>query len=326
MRKKVLLPWPAEPAEIIIKGLEKLSLVERCIPRSEADWIEKIRDVDVLISPQVEPVTGKIINAGEKLKMIQVFNVGYENIDVEAATKKGVIVCNIAEINAESVAQMTWGLILALSRRIVQADRSMRAGEWRKTPYYASDFSGFELWEKTLGIIGLGAIGARVALKGRLAFNMRVLAYDPFVTSERAQIFGVEMVDLRTLLNKSDVVSIHCPLTKQTYHMIGEKELALMKRTAILVNTARGPIIEEKALIKCLETKAIRGAGLDVFEEEPLRKDSPLRKLDNVILTPHIASVTDVVDRIFNEGIKNVVDFLKGRKPRRIVNPEALKG
>lgn len=323
--KKVLLPWPSKPAETILKNLEKFAFVEHYIPQSEGEWIEKIRDADILIGPQVELVTEKVINAGEKLKMIQVFNVGYENIDVKAATKKGIMVCNLPEINAESVAQMALGLILALSRRIVEADKSMKTGEWRRNPYYVSDFSGFELWEKTLGIIGLGAIGARVALKARLAFNMKILAYDPFVPSERSQIFGVKMVDLRTLLKKSDVVSIHCPLTKQTYHMIGERELSLMKRPAILINTARGAIIDERALIKCLKNKLIWGAGLDVYEEEPLKEESPLRKMHNVILTPHIASITEIVDKIFNEGIINVIDFLKGRRPKKIVNPEVLK-
>jgi len=323
--KKILVPWPSQHAESIIPHLEKLASVECYEPRNEAEWIKKIRDVHVLISPQVENVTEKIIYSGQRLEMIQVFNVGYENIDVEAAARKGVLVCNIAEINAESVAEMTWALILALSRHVVEADRSMRAGEWRKTPYYSSDFMGIELWEKTLGVIGLGAIGTRVALKGRLAFNMKILIYDPFVHPERAQIVGGKMVNLRTLLKKSDVISIHCPLTKQTYHLIGEDKLAIMKKSAILINTSRGAVIDEKALIECLKNRLIRGVGLDVYEEEPLSSDSPLRELDNVILTPHIASVTEVVDKIFEEGARNIIRFLKGQRPKRIVNPEALK-
>jgi D-3-phosphoglycerate dehydrogenase len=299
--------------------------VECYEPQNEAEWIKKIKDVHVLVSPQVGNVTEKIIYSGEQLKMIQVFNVGYENVDVEAATKKGVLVCNVAEINAESVAEMTWALILALLRRIVEADGSMRTGEWRKTPYYSSDFMGIELWGKTLGVIGLGAIGTRVALIGHLAFNMKILVYDPFVPPERAQIVGGKMVNLRTLLKKSDVISIHCPLTKQTHHVIGEDELAIMKKSAILINTSRGAVIDEKSLIKCLKKGLIRGAGLDVYEEEPLSSDSPLRKLDNVILTPHIASMTEVVDKIFQEGTRNIIRFLKGQRPKRIVNPEVLK-
>ena len=171
----------------------------------------------------------------------------------------------------------------------------------------------------------MGAIGARVAMKGKLAFNMRVLAFDPYITRERAQMFGAELVDLEYLLKESDVVSINCPLTKQTYHMIGERELSMMKKTAILINTARGAIIDERALTKCLRNRGIRGAGLDVYEMEPLASDSPLRKLDNVVLTPHLASVTDVVERIVEEGVQNIIAFLKGNMPKRIVNPEVLK-
>jgi len=323
LSKKVLIAFP----EKYLKGLDTSPLqgmaeAEFFTSENRNEFLERIKDADVLI-PGTFPTDENVINAGKKLKMIQTFSVGYEDINVKVATEKGIIVCNNAEVNAESVAELTWALILGLARQIAGEDRLMRTGGWGR-------FMGEKhtiLWEKTLGIIGFGAIGQRVALTGRLAFNMRILAYDPFVLPERVEMFGGKLVDLETLLKESDVVSIHCPLTEKTRHMIGEKELNSLKKSAFLINTARGAIIDEKALIKHLQEDKIWGAGLDVYEEEPLSVDSPLRKLENVILVPHIGTAPEALIKMFKAGVENVARFLRGETPLRVVNPTTvLKG
>ncbi len=316
-KKKVFCPHPSPRLE---KALGNIAEV-RCIrTTTEEEYIERIRDINILVPPSHSRlrVSRPVIEAGKSLEMIQTFSAGYEHIDVEAATKNGIIVCNAAGVNAESVSELALTLILDLARRVSYADRSMRAGQFRRPPP-----PDMLLWGKTLGVIGLGNIGSRTALKGRLAFNMRVLVYDPYVTSDKAELVSAELVDLKTLLKESDAISIHCALTEKTRGLIGEEELALMKPTALLVNTARGGIISEKALIKCLEKRGIGGAGLDVYEEEPLSVDSPLRKLDNIVLTPIIGTAREVP--LAQAGIENIIRFIKGQRPQRIVNPQVWK-
>jgi D-3-phosphoglycerate dehydrogenase len=247
--------------------------------------------------------------------------VGYENVDVDAATKRGVMVCNTGGVNAEAVAELTWGLILGLARQIPGGDRLMREGKWGR-------FLGGQhttLWGKTLGIIGFGAIGQRVGLKGRLAFNMRILAYDPYIIREVVEAAGGEMVPLEKLLAESDIVSIHVPSMDSTRHLIAERELAMMKPTAYLINTARGALIDEKALVEALIGKKIAGAGLDVFEVEPLPEESPLRKLDNVVMLSHIGTDPETGKKMVSAAIENITRFVHGEKPMRIVNPSFIK-
>ena len=282
-------------------------------PKSEGEWIESLSGVEVAFVGGF-PFTRKVFESSEGLKMIQTVSVGFDQIDIFAALDKGVIVCNVPEVMAETVAQHAWAIILALSKEIVQGDRLVRGGVWGR-------LMGVDLWGKTLGIVGLGRIGRRVALKGKHAFDMRILAYDPYVDAESAQMFGAELVDLPTLMAESDVVSIHCPLTRETQVLIGEQELSRMKDTALLVNTARGKVIDEKALIHLLQDNKIRGAGLDVFEEEPIKPDNPLLRFENVVLTPHIASSTVAT---FNEtgrsACENVVRYLGGGSPKWQIN------
>jgi phosphoglycerate dehydrogenase-like enzyme len=248
--------------------------------------------------------------------MIQTFAVGYDNIDDKAATKRGIMVCNTGGSNAESVAELTWGLILGLARQIPGGDRLMRSGEWGR---FKSE-SHVLMWGKTLGIVGFGAIGRIVGNIGRLAFNMNLIVNDPFITPETVDFYAGRLVSLNTVMKESDVVSIHVPLSDSTRHIIGERELRLMKPTAIIVNTARGAIMDEAALIKCLKEGVIAGAGLDVFEIEPLPIDSPLRSMDNVIQVSHIGTCPEALKRMFAAGVENVTRFLRGEKPMRIVN------
>lgn len=263
----------------------------------------------------------EFLGQATKLRMVQTPSIGYDGIDIGACTDHGVIVCNVVTYS-ESVAQHTWALILNVSKHIAKADRVMRTGGW---PDWPRNFFGIEIHGMTLGVIGLGDIGGRVALKGSLAFNMRVLAYDPFVYPARAQLYHAQLVDLEKLLRESDIISIHCPLTPRTWHLISAAQLKLLKPTAILVNTARGAVIDEKALIEALEKEQLFGAGLDVFEEEPLSPANPLRRRENVILTPHLAYATKkAVSNTWIGAVGNILRFIKGKNPNWILNPTVL--
>lgn len=329
MKKKVLLPWPTEKglvevirdAEVQLQVLRDVAEVDTSPIPSEEEWIKLSRDAYVVSSPRIRlQHYSDFLDKAKEIHMIQTFSIGYDNIDIQACTESHVIVCNIGEVMAESVAQHTWALILAVSKHVGRSDRIMREGGWLRENRF-----GVELYGKTLGIIGLGDIGSRVALKGKSAFGMKVLAYDPYLLPARAQLYGAKLVELETLLRESDVISVHCPLTEQTRHLLGERQFRLLKPSAILVNTARGQIIDEKALATALELKAFFGAGLDVFEEEPLGSTSNLRKLDNVVLTSHIASSTkEAFSETWQSGIANITKFIKGEKPHWIVNPSAL--
>ncbi|MBN2334081.1 3-phosphoglycerate dehydrogenase [Candidatus Bathyarchaeota archaeon] len=276
----------------------------------------KAEDVDIIITGA--PVSAKIINRAKRLKMIQTTSVGYDSIDMDAAASNGVILCNVAEANANSVAELVFGLVLDVARRISAHDRLLRNGGWGRFHVERQ----VEIRGGTLGIIGLGAIGSRVAQIGKYAFNMRVLACDPYIIADRAEQFGGKLVDMETLLKESDVVTTHTPLNDETRHLIGERELKLMKPTAILINTSRGPVVDEKALIKALKQERISGAGLDVFETEPLEKDSPLRSLDNAVIIPHIGSTPGALRYMLEVASDNVLRVVEGKEPFRIKTPD----
>jgi phosphoglycerate dehydrogenase-like enzyme len=212
--------------------------------------------------------------------------------------------------------ELTWGLILGLARRIPQEHHALRQGTWQSTV-------GIELNGRTLGIIGLGQIGGRLAHVA-LAFRMRLLAWSENLTPERAQECGAEKAGLEQLLRDADIVTIHTRLSPRTRGLLGAAQLALLKPTALLVNTSRGPIVDEAALLDALRGRRIAGAALDVFEREPLPKDHPLLKLDNVVLTPHLGYVTqEVYQKFYGETLENILAYLSG-KPQRVLNPEAL--
>jgi D-3-phosphoglycerate dehydrogenase len=277
---------------------------------------QNARDVDILITGGTL-ISAEVINSAEKLKMIQVTSVGYDHVDEAAAIANGVVICNVAEANANSVVELCFGMILDLARRISAHDRLMRAGGWSRVEMEKQ----IEIRHKTLGIVGFGAIGSRMAQIGN-AFEMRILAYDPYIIGERADQLGARLVDLPTLLKESDVITIHVPLNEETQHIIGEKEFALMKPTAIFINASRGPVVDEQALIKVLRENRIGGAGLDVFEKEPLPEDSPLRKLENAVIVPHIGSSSEALTHMTDVAIANVILVAEGKEPMRIKTPE----
>lgn len=299
-----------------LKELRKHATVDVALSGEEKQLIEKVTDVDVIITGG--PITAAVINAAPKLKMIQTTSVGFDYIDEAAATAKGVIISNVAGVNANSVVELDFGMILDIARRIGAHNRLMKEGGWARVEIERQ----VEIRNSTIGIVGLGAIGSRMAQFATQAFNMKVLACDPYITEARAQQFNAELVDIETLFKKSDIVSIHVPLNNETHHMIGEKLLRLMKPTAIFVSSARGPIVDEKALIKILQEKKISGACIDVYETEPLQKDSPLRTLDNVSMVPHIGSTPGIMVEMRETAVWNVLRVAKGEPPLNVQTPK----
>ena len=307
-----------------IERIREVAEVERRkIPKgaTQEEIAEIISDADIIVLGASGKIGKEVLLKTPNLKMIAKRGVGLDNVDLKAATELGVLVTYTRHANSQSVAEHTIGLILTLVKNIVRAKEELKEKGWR----IRSELVGIELAGKTLGVIGFGNIGRKVAKMAKNAFNMSVLVYDPYVSVDVVRSFGCRLVDLDTLLKESDIVTIHAALTEETYHMIGERELKLMKRTAYLINTARGAIIDEKALIKALKEGWIAGAALDVFEEEPLPKDHPLTKLKNVILTPHIAAFTkEALRRMDMMVAEDVARACKGLKPHNIANPEVL--
>lgn len=244
-----------------------------------------IGEYDALVVRSSTKVTRQVIEAGKKLKVIGRAGVGVDNIDVEAATERGIIVLNAPEGNTISAAEHTMALMTSLARSIPAADASLKAGEWKR-----SKFMGVELYQKTLGVIGMGRIGSEV-IKRAKAFGMNILAYDPYISEERAKELGVTVATLEDIFRNADFITIHTPLTKTTRHMIGREEIAMMKDGVRIINCARGGLIDEQALCEALQSGKVAGAAIDVFEEEP-PVNNPLCKLPNVIVTPHLGAST----------------------------------
>jgi D-3-phosphoglycerate dehydrogenase len=284
-----------------------------------------IKDYDGLLVRSSTKVTKDVINSADKLKIIGRAGVGLDNVDIDAASKKGVIVVNTPGGNTISTAEHTFSMMLALSRSIPQADLSMKKGEWER-----KKFMGVELYGKTLGIVGLGRIGTEVA-KRALSFDMKVVAYDPYLSFEKAKDLGIESVDLESLLKQSDYITVHTPLTEDTKHVISDKQFEIMKKGVRVINCARGGIIDEAALMKAIESGKVSGAALDVYEEEPPVKDSKLLKSDKLVLTPHLGASTEEAQVNVAIDIANTArDILLGRCIRNAVNmpcvdPEVFK-
>ncbi len=265
----------------------------------------------------VDQVTAKVINASDELKVISKFGTGVDNIDVAAATQKGVVVTNAPGMNSDAVADMTFALILSIARRISFANDQVRKGNW---PLIV----GTEIFNKTLGLIGLGQIGKRVAMRAG-GFNMKILAYELLPDEQFVQELGIKLVPLNRLLQESEFVSIHVPFTSETKDLIKTEQLEMMKPTAYLINTARGGIVDENELHDALESGEIAGAAFDVFKEEPLKKKA-LIELDNFIATPHISPFTkEAIENAEKLSARNIIEVLKGQFPPFIVNPEVLK-
>ncbi len=302
---KVLVAAPLHEKAIDVLKNAGFEVVYEEYPDEER-LIELAGDVDAIIVRSKPKVTRRVIEAAPKLKVIGRAGVGLDNIDLNAAKERGIKVVNSPAASSRSVAELAMALMFNVARKIAFADRKMREGVWAK-----KQCMGIELEGKTLGIVGFGRIGYQIA-KIAKAMGMNVLLYDPYPNEERAKEVGGTFVSLEDLLKESDVVTLHVPLVDATYHLINEERLKLMKPTAILINAARGAVVDTNALVKALEEGWIAGAGLDVFEEEPLPKDHPLTKLDNVVLTPHIgASTVEAQMRAGVQVAEQIVEILK---------------
>ena len=281
---------------------------------TQEELISTIGDYDALVVRSQTKVTAKVIEAGKKLQVIARAGVGVDNIDVDEATRRGIVVVNAPTSNTISAAEHTIALMLALARHIPQANAVLKSGVWRR-----SDFMGTEVRNKTLGIIGLGKVGSEVARRAR-GLEMKLIAHDPFIPVDRARNLQVKLTHLEQLLKEADFITLHAPLTSSTKGLISAKELALVKPTARIINTARGGLIDEKALAKAVKEKKIAGAAIDVFSTEPAT-ESVLFESDKIIVTPHLgASTTEAQAMAAKDVAEQVVDVLKGQPVRYAVN------
>lgn len=276
--------------------------------------LQKVKGADAILSLLTDKIDGEVMDAaGPQLKIVANYAVGYDNFDLAAAKQRNVIMTNTPEVLTESVAEHTIALMFAICRRIVESDQFMRDGKY--TAWAPMLFLGNGLVGKTLGLIGLGRIGAEVAKRMHDGFEMKILYYDIKRNEEAEKKYNLKYVNLETLLKESDFISIHVPLLETTRHLIGEPQLKMMKKTAYLINTSRGQVIDEKALVAALKNSEIKGAALDVYEEEP--KMAPgLADLPNTVLTPHTASATEETRSAMSElAAKNIIAVLSGQPP-----------
>jgi lactate dehydrogenase-like 2-hydroxyacid dehydrogenase len=292
-------------------------------PLGAAQLRRKLKDKDAAITLITDVISETLLAGAPRLKIVSNVAVGYNNFDVAAATRRGVMLTNTPGAMDDTTADFAWCLILATARRLIEADRLVRSGKWTRWRFMSN--LGWDVYGKTLGICGFGRIGRGVARRAA-GFNMRVLYTGPRRAPEAVEReLKATFVDKQTLLRESDVVSLHLPLFPETRHYIGAAELALMKPTAVLVNTARGPVVDERALVKMLKAGRIAGAGLDVYENEP-KLAAGLANLPNTVLAPHMASASvDTRLRMCNMAVANCTAALTGQRPPNLLNPETFK-
>jgi glyoxylate reductase len=286
--------------------------------------IEKARNVDALATLLSDKIDAEVFDAAPKLKIVAQMAVGFDNIDLPEATKRGIYVTNTPEVLTDTTADFAWALLMAVARRVVEADKYVRTGQW-KVGWHPAMVQGRDVYNATIGIVGAGRIGYAVA-KRATGFGMKILFYDVVPRPEIERDFGAKKVDLDTLFKESDYISIHVPLMKETFHLVNEEKLKLMKKTAYLINNSRGPVVDEKALYQALKEGRIAGAGLDVFEQEPTPLDNPLLKFDNIVVAPHISSASyETRSKMAEMVADNLMAFFEGKKPPNLINPDVLK-
>lgn len=307
----------------IMKSVAEVRVYKGAAAPPRSVLLREVADVDGLFCLLTERVDSELLERAKKLKVVGNMAVGHDNVDLDEASKRGVLVTNTPGILTETVADATFALILATARRIVEANRYLMEKRWR-IRWSPMMMAGTDVHGKVLGIYGLGRIGAAVARRAK-GFGMDVMYFGTTRNRKIERECGLTFAPLRELLHKCDVLSIHVPLLPETRHAIGRKELSLMKKTAFIINTARGPVIDEGALIEALRTGKIAGAGLDVFENEPIEPKNPLLKLDNVVLLPHIGSASlETRTAMAEMAARNIVAGLKGEIPPQLLNREAL--
>ena len=312
---------PDIAAKLLRDAGRDVDIIDTDDPAPRPLLLERVAGVAGLLPTLSDRVDDELLGAaGASLQVVANYAVGYDNIDLDACRRRGVIVTNTPDVLTEATAELTWALILATARRLIEADRLVRSGRW--SGWQPMQLLGLELAGRTLGIVGAGRIGTAVALRAP-AFGMRVLYAHPRANERLERELAARRVELGELLEQSDVVSLHVPLTERTRHLIGPAELEQMKPTAILINTARGPVVDEAALLEALRAGRIRAAGLDVYEHEP-RLTPGLAELDRVVLLPHIGSATERTRSAMAElAARNIVEVLAGRPPLTPVEPPA---
>ncbi len=317
MAFKVLVADPI--ADEGVELLRRDAQVDVRTGQPEAELLQSVPEYDALIVRSETKVTSSVLEAGAKLQVVARAGVGVDNIDVEAATKRGVLVVNAPLGNTIAAAEHAMALMLSLARCIPQADASMRAGEWKR-----SRFMGTELNHKTLGIVGLGKIGIEVARRAR-SFGMALVGYDPYISAAAAEALGVRLATLDEVVSVADVLTVHVPLLPSTRNLISRELLAKAKPGLLLLNVARGGIVDEEAVREALESGKLGGVALDVYSKEPPPEDFPLRNVDQTVLTPHLgASTKEAQVKVAVEVAEQVVDVLNGRPARGAVNAPAL--
>ena len=312
---------PEAGLQMLRDGYE-VRLWEDELPPTPEELDVLLEDVEGALTLLTDQIDGPLLDRHPSIKVISNFAVGYDNVDVDAATSRGVAVCNTPGVLTETTAEMAFSLLMAAARRIVEGVDYVRDGKWKT--WGPLLLLGQDVFGATLGIVGFGRIGKELARMAH-GFNMTILAYDTYQDEKAAEEYGVRFVDLDELLKESDYVSLHVALTPETRHMISERELGLMKETAVLINAARGPVVDTDALVTALRNGDIFAAGLDVTDPEPLPADHPLVSLPNCTVVPHIASATvQTRNNMATLAAGNLLAVLEGRTPEVIVNPEVL--
>lgn len=318
MRKILLTKKLKEKSAKLFEGIPDIDMVT--IPDGEqAQFDLNIRDAEAVLLSTAYQLTKEVMDNAKNLKVISRTGVGVDNVDIKAATEKGILVLNTPEANSISVAEHTLALIVAISKQLIMYDSELRAGNFKiRRTNKSTDING-----KTLGLVGCGRIGRFTAEKCKAAFDMQVIGYDPYIK----ELPGITLYkDIEEVFKRADYISLHIPLTNETRGIVGEKLLSLMKPTAYIINTARGGIIDEAALAQALSENSIAGAALDVLESEPPKEDNPLLPLKNVILTPHSAALTkECSARVAYEAALGISEYLKGGTPRFVFNKELIR-
>ena len=314
----------ALPPEILqpIRELAELDVWPEDSPPPYPALMERVGDVDGLLCLLTDRIDSQLLEHAPKLRVVSQMAVGYDNIDVRSCTARGIPVGNTPGVLTETTADLAFGLLLAVARRIVEADAFTRSGEWRT--WSPMLLAGQDVHHASLGIVGMGRIGYAMAQRAA-GFDMRILYTHPRAHEEAERKLGARRMPLESLLAESDFVSLHVPLTPQTHKLIGAEQLDLMKPAGILINTTRGPVVDQAALIEALQAGRIKGAGLDVYEKEPLPADDPLLSLPNVVALPHIGSASISTRTLMAEiAVQNLAAGLEGHPLLHCVNPESL--
>jgi glyoxylate reductase len=292
------------------------------VPPPREVILRELAQAEGVYSLLTDRIDGEVMAVAPRLKVISNFAVGYDNIDIPAATQRGIVVTHTPDVLTETVADFTVCLMLAAARRLVEGDRYTRDGKWKT--WEPMLLAGQDIYNATLGLVGLGRIGAAVARRAQ-GFGMRVLYYDVVRREDLERSLSIAYRSFDDVLRDSDVISVHVPLSEHTRHLMGRAQFALMKKTAVFVNTSRGPVVDQEALAEALAARRIFAAGIDVFEKEPIAPNDPLMKLDNVVVAPHIASASVPTRiRMATLAAENLVAVLQGRRPPNPVNPEVL--